>query len=152
MQMTVQEGLEQRCARPRNNALAERSAHASQAAQSTLRRRKSAFGTGARPGPWSGSQDRPRCTADRPFQEGPDENPRGLRKQAATAAERWGPVHSSTAFPAERNCLAEDVMLVVGCWLLAACVADCRSVPAAHKTPWGLLGASPLRGLALPKM
>lgn len=39
-------------------------------------------------GPWSRSKDRPRCTADRPFQEKPEENPRGLvgSKQASKLA------------------------------------------------------------------
>jgi hypothetical protein len=41
-------------------------------------------------GPSPRSQDRPRCTADRPFQEKPEENPRGLfGSKHARCERRW---------------------------------------------------------------
>lgn len=48
--------------------------------------------------------------------------------------------------PAERNCLAEDVTLVVGCWLLAACVADCRSVASCTQNALGPPGRESSEG------
>jgi hypothetical protein len=88
MQVMDEDSLGRRRARPVHYALTERCAHASQPSQSTAPA-KVRFLDGGTSRALQGSpaqiQVRPRCTADRLFQEEPEENPQACRKHTASA-------------------------------------------------------------------